>query len=326
LPIAGEAYMGLGDIWLQWNDLEKAEKFILESIHLTEAWSDAAALEGYLALAHVRQAQRRADEVSPLIEKARQLAIRFETTDLDDIMVDISDARLSLLNGDVQTAKRWIEEGDVHGYLENEGWFEGEASLRDHIRKYEWIILSRIHIAQGQAQQALEILTPLLEMVRSLQRVDLIIEVLILQAKAQELDGNLEDAVSILKEVLSLAEDGNYVRIFVNEGPAMARLLYAASQQGISPEYCGRLLNAFPEEDQDTLIVGPLESEMVEPLSSREIEVLSLISEGLSNREIAEHLFLTLGTVKVHTRNIYGKLCVNNRTHAVAKARSIGIL
>ena len=318
--------MGLGDIWLQWNDLEKAEEYVLKSIQLAEAWSSAAALEGYLVLALIRQAQGQVDEVDPLIDKARKLAKQFETTDLDDLMVEISAARLSLLGGDVQTANRWIEERDVGQYLEKEGRFEGEENIHDHVRKYELIILSRILIAQGKPQRALQILTPLLDRLKSLQRIDLVIENLILQVMAQELDGNLEDAITRLSEVLSLSESGNFVRIFIDEGPAMAKLLYEASQRGISPGYCGRLLSAFPDKGQDTFRQSSFDSEMVEPLRARELEVLSLIAEGLSNREIANQLFLSLGTVKVHTRNIYGKLCVNNRTHAVTKATSIGIL
>ncbi len=68
------------------------------------------------------------------------------------------------------------------------------------------------------------------------------------------------------------------------------------------------------------------QSGLVEPLSERELEVLHLIAEGLTNRDIGERLYLSLNTVKVHTRNIYGKLGVNNRTQAVANARDLGLL
>ncbi len=68
------------------------------------------------------------------------------------------------------------------------------------------------------------------------------------------------------------------------------------------------------------------ESELVEPLSEREIKVLQFIAEGLTNQEIVSRLYLSLNTIKVHTRNIYGKLGVNNRTQAVARARALGIL
>jgi LuxR family maltose regulon positive regulatory protein len=326
LPIAGEAFMGLGEIWLQWNDLEKAEEFVLKGIQHTEAWSNVAALEGYLALARVRQAQNRVAEVASLVEKARELALQFKTTTLDDIMVDLNEAKLFLAQGDLEAAIAWVEERNVENFLDSERWVEQAGNFHDHLRKYELIILSRILIAKDEPQRALEILIPLLGAMKELRRMDLVLEILILQAIAQQAAGNFEEAMRTIKEALSLGEPANYIRIFVNGGSAIAKLIYKASQQGISPEYCGKLLNAFPSPTPNVLPIGTLEAELVEPLSPRESEVLSLIAEGLTNREISERLFLTLGTVKVHTRNIYGKLCVNNRTQAVAKARSIGIL
>ena len=128
---------------------------------------------------------------------------------------------------------------------------------------------------------------------------------------------------------MTLAEPEGYVRIFVDEGPSMARLLYEALSSGISPDYVQQLLAAFPEVEPEQLEPSKSsapESELVEPLSEREIEVLQLIAEGLTNPEIATKLYLSLNTVKVHTRNIYGKLGVKNRTHAGARARALGIL
>jgi len=327
LPIAGEAFLGLAEVWFQWNDLEKAEECILKYIQLTEAWNPVVALEGFLALARVRQAQSRGVEVRPLVEKARKLALQFEITELDDLMVDVYDAKLSLAQGDVQAAARWVEGRNIEQYsFDSEHWVEQEGTISEHLRKYALLILARIHIAQGEPQRALEILTPLLSVMKRLHRTDLVLETLILQAVAHQGSGNSKEALTVLKDALSLGEHSNYIRIFIDEGAAMAKLLYEAAKQGISPEYCGKLLGCLAHIDHDDQSQSPLESEMIEPLSSREIEVLNLIAEGLSNREIAERLVISLGTVKVHTRNIYGKLGVSNRTHAAAKARSIGIL
>ena len=131
---------------------------------------------------------------------------------------------------------------------------------------------------------------------------------------------HIAQAMIALEHALTLAEPGGYVRIFLDEGEPMARLLYRAVERGIAPEYAGQLLAAFP-----ALEAKP-HTEMVEPLSERELDVLRLIAEGLSNQEIARRLHLSLSTVKWHTGNIYGKLGVKNRTQAVAKARSLGIL
>jgi LuxR family maltose regulon positive regulatory protein len=103
-------------------------------------------------------------------------------------------------------------------------------------------------------------------------------------------------------------------------------LLYEALKQNIAPDYVRRLLKVFSlEEPEQTKAQSP-EQDLIEPLSNREIEILQLIAEGLTNLEIGAQLYLSLNTVKVHTRNIYGKLGVNSRTQAAARARTLGIL
>ena len=80
------------------------------------------------------------------------------------------------------------------------------------------------------------------------------------------------------------------------------------------------------DKPQDLHPLLPVHSSLVEPLSQRELEILQLIAQGLSNREIGERLFLALDTVKGHNRRIYGKLQVQSRTEAVARARELGLL
>jgi LuxR family maltose regulon positive regulatory protein len=109
----------------------------------------------------------------------------------------------------------------------------------------------------------------------------------------------------------------------------MARLLYEALNRGIAPDYARRLLAAFPvagpEQVAPPQAQAP-EANLIEPLSERELEVLQLIADGLTNQEVASRLYLTLNTVKAHTRNIYGKLDAHSRTQAVARARALGLL
>ena len=119
--------------------------------------------------------------------------------------------------------------------------------------------------------------------------------------------------------------------IKVEQGPAMTKMLYQAAAQGLSPKFSGKLLAEFGEAGSLAVAADlPPESSkperLIEPLSERELEVLDLIAEGLTNREIAQKLYLSLSTVKAHTYNMYGKLDVHSRTQAVARARMLGLL
>jgi LuxR family maltose regulon positive regulatory protein len=177
--------------------------------------------------------------------------------------------------------------------------------------------------------EAVGLIERLLQAAEEGGRIGSVIEILVLLALAHEAQGDIPRALVSLEHALTLAEPEGYVRIFVDEGPPMARLLYNALSQGISPDYCQRLLTAFPlvePKQADSAKTQAFKSDWVEPLSEREIEVLHLISEGLTNQEIATGLYLSLHTVKVHARNIYAKLGVKNRTQAVAKGRALGIL
>ena len=154
-----------------------------------------------------------------------------------------------------------------------------------------------------------------------------VIEILILQALAYNAQGDVASALLPLQHALVLAEPESYVRIFVDEGPAMMQLLGEASARKIMPDYTDKLLAAFDAEywiSKDNPDV-PSARFLIEPLSQRELEILKLIAQGLSNREIGERLFIALDTVKGHNRNIFEKLQVQSRTEAIARARELGL-
>ena len=136
--------------------------------------------------------------------------------------------------------------------------------------------------------------------------------------------------MQLLLDALELAEPGGFIRLFVDEGLPMARLLSQATAQGRMPDYIAKVLAAFEAEKQqvetEEVSSQPVAQPLLEPLSERELEVLHLIAQGLSNQEISERLFLALDTVKGHNRKIFGKLQVERRTEAVARARELGLL
>ncbi len=188
-----------------------------------------------------------------------------------------------------------------------------------------------MQIALGDTAAALAALAALRQQAEARQWQREQLEAAILQALALQASGAADAAVQILGQALALAEPGGFVRSFVDEGPPMAQLLAAAAAQGIMPPYTARLLAAFAAEkrtgkDAPQLAAGAAQQQLVEPLSARELEILQLVAEGLSNREIGERLYLALDTVKGHNRRIFDKLQVQRRTEAIAKARALDLL
>jgi LuxR family maltose regulon positive regulatory protein len=322
LPIAGAALIGLGELFHQWNDLETAAHYLTKGIELAERWGAVGAM-GYIALARVRQARGDLDGAWEATRKAQELAVKFDITEIDDLAVALFQARLWIAQGDLEAARRWAEERELYQYIDAALQEESQASIEHRLRKYELLVLARLLIAQERLDETLALLESLLPIAERRNRPGMVIEIYLLQALAFQAQGNLDRAMAPLERALSLAEPEGYVRIFVDEGEPVARLLYLAAERGIAPEYAGRLLAAFPALEP---VAREQQAEMVEPLSERELDVLRLIAEGLSNQEIAQRLFVSLRTVKWHAGNIYGKLGVKNRMQAVAKARSLGIL
>jgi LuxR family maltose regulon positive regulatory protein len=227
-------------------------------------------------------------------------------------------ARIWLAQDELEAASQWVGERE----LDPDG-------VPSYLHEAEYIVFARILIAQGHADEATTLLQRLLEAAEAGGRISRVIEMLLLQALAFQAGGGTDQAMSPLQRALTLAEPEGFIRIFVDEGPPVARLLYEAASRGIAPEYVNRLLTAFPVAEPEQ--AGPSETQtpepdLIEPLSEREIEVLQLIAAGLTNREVASRLFLSLHTVKAHTHNIYGKLGVHNRTQAVGRARALGVL
>jgi LuxR family maltose regulon positive regulatory protein len=154
---------------------------------------------------------------------------------------------------------------------------------------------------------------------------------MVLQAVAHRAQGAKDEAVRLLGSALALAKSNDFIRIFVDEGIPMARLLSEAAAHGMMPDYTDMLLAVFEAETHksaDSSYLSPSQRTqfLVEPLSQRELDVLHLIAQGLSNREISARLFVALDTVKGHNRRIFGKLQVQRRTDAVEKARALGLL
>ena len=145
------------------------------------------------------------------------------------------------------------------------------------------------------------LLERLLQAAEEGERTGSVIEILVLQALAHQMQGDIPAALVPLERALTLAEPEGYVRIFVDEGPPMAALLEAAAKQGIALNYVRHLLTAFGKAESKT----PAKQVLIEPLSERELDVLRLLRTDLSGPEIARELMVSLNTLRTHTKNIY---------------------
>jgi LuxR family maltose regulon positive regulatory protein len=208
---------------------------------------------------------------------------------------------------------------------------QGDVEAAAHVGPAHELPISqaRVLLAQGDPTAALAVLEPYRRRVAEKAWLDQELMACVLLAVAFDAHGERAKAVEILDEALAMAEADGFVRIFIDEGAPMARLLYEALSRGVRPAYVRQLLAAFPADETGA---GPAattraaRSRLAEPLSRRELEVLPLLAEGLTNDEIAARLYLSLHTVKAHARNIYGKLGVGSRTQAAARARALGLL
>jgi LuxR family maltose regulon positive regulatory protein len=329
LPIASEPLIGLGELWREWNDFDTALEHLTEAIDLAAQWSEVAALDAYGPLARIRAAQGDWKGAQEALERARKLALRSESTDVDDRVVELQQAHLLAMQGDLNRARRWAEKRGLNSDPCAKPAPEADQTFVDkHLLKYEQGVFARVLILEARLEEALSLLDVLLAEARDLDRTDLIIDLQILRALAFEARNDDSEAISALAEALRLAEPGTYIRVFVDEGQAMAALLRRAASRGVSPTYVVRLLEAFEDPGREPRegSFQPRPQPLIEPLSEREIEVLQLLARGMSNPEIAQALFIAVSTVRSHCKSIYAKLEVHKRWDAVQRAQELNLL
>jgi LuxR family maltose regulon positive regulatory protein len=331
-PIAGIALAGLGWLYHEWNDLEQAERYIWEGIELTTHWAEVGNLQPYMILAVVKQSQGDAEAANLAIQKARHLAVKFDAMELDDFMVAAYQARLWVKQGNLSAAWRWVEERGLEQDKNLQELKKGIQSAGSPLLcLLEYMSLARLYAAAGLTDKALTTLEPLLLMSEMAGWMLYHLELLIQQALVYHMQGDTPQAVSVLERVLVSARPEGYRRLFVDEGQPMADLLARLTVEGRGmKEYLNELLAAFG--DKEKIHPSPLAKQgfspqtLVEPLSEREIEVLQLIAEGMSNKEVACELIISPGTVKKHLNNIYTKLNVHSRTQALARAKELQLM
>ncbi len=337
LPVAGSALIGLGDVWREWNELEQAEKYLREGIELTLRWGRIGALDGYIALARLHQARGDAANALQTIQEALDLAREFDTTLLDDRLVEIHLNRLQLRLGELEKVEAWLDQMQLlPGWLQANKLFPAELGslLHSYLQTMGLINQAWLWIETGRSQEARDVLDSLSPVMLRVRLNSILIQIHFLQGLACQAQGQPDQALAYLEQALALSEPQGHVRIYLDFGPRATELLHLAVQRGGSTAPAAeRLLQAnglmhaaHPETHAPIPASSRPLSAPIEPFSARELQVLRLLAAGLSNQEIADELVVAVSTVKTHTNNLYRKLGTSKRTQAVARAREFGLL
>ena len=326
LPLSQSwAHSLLGYVHYEWNNLDMAAHHFSAVVADQQRAHHWAAQEAMYGLALVYQAQglhaQAKETTDALLEFVQR---RNSISYLAPIYAFY--AELALLEDDGESAERWLE-------MAGEQWALG--SLVSFV--IPPITKARLLLSKGDAADVArgqEMLAALLQSVASLRGTRMTIQALALQSLAYELQGRATEALDTLERAIELAHSGGFIRAFADL-PPLVKLLQelrkrrkACQTADSRPDiYLQRLLVAMnPTIVQPVSAQELMRQKGLEPLTSRELQILRLLSKDLTNKEIARELVVTSGTIKAHTNSIYRKLSVNNRRSAVTLSKSLDLL
>jgi LuxR family transcriptional regulator, maltose regulon positive regulatory protein len=320
-PGVGELHVGLGELHRERGNLAGAERHLQLAAELLEQAERPANLcRWHAARARVRESHGDLDGALALLEEAERHHIRTPLPDVHPVRA--MKVRILVAQGCLAEAVAWAHERGLSA--------EDDSA---YLREFEHLTLARVLLARYAADrddQSLRAATGLLQRLQSAAeggaRMGSVIEILVLQALADQASSDTPRALTALQRALSLAAPEGFVRIFVDEGEPMRRLLRHAADPGAAGDYSRRLLTAFEAPIQPVASGWPAVAAHVRPLTPREVEILRLVAAGMRTREIAARLFISPSTVKRHVANLYEKLDVGHRTAAVARANELGLL
>jgi LuxR family maltose regulon positive regulatory protein len=316
-----QIYSMLSTILLHKNDLVQARQYAQIGLDYSKGWAQAdTSTVCHLSYLDALIALKDFDEARRVIAQTRHL---IHYSPWFKSLLESAEAVLNLKAGNIAEASRWAKESGM--------------DYRDQVPEPDrptYRNLVRVLLAEGKLAEAAQLNERLAADSEKSGSLGYLIFFLLLKSVIQLKMGDSNQALSTLNRAMEYTEAEGYVRVYVDLGEPMAHLLQLAIQRKVHPEYASKLLNENemevfdPQHKEESKTEGkfPASQGLIESLSRRELDVLSLIARGFTNQEIAQEFILSLYTVKSHARNIFGKLGVKNRTQAVAKARQLGLL
>ncbi len=331
-PIAGTVVAMTGLVEYEWNQLDAARRHFEQGIQMNKLGGhNAGIVLATVLLARLTQAEGDMEGAGRLVREAADL-MAFGVPAWVKPEVLAQQVRLYLAQNNPVLAEvalkqypRSVQDVSLHP---DEPFFIAYLHLWLHQARSRALLTPSAGAggARGELDQALAVAEHVVAEARQFQRAGIEVQGLLVRAQLHALLGNPPASQADLTQALRLAQPEDYIRTFVDEGPALAALLKGLQKQNVLPEYVRKLLAAFAADEAASPAQTPEQSGLVEPLSERELEVLGLMSEGLTNPAIAKRLVISLSTVKTHLNNIYGKLSVRNRAEAVLRAKELGLL
>ncbi|HEY4034640.1 MAG TPA: LuxR C-terminal-related transcriptional regulator [Ktedonobacteraceae bacterium] len=320
------------EILREWNQLDAALSLAEEALSLCKRAESITSSQhqfyGYAILVSIYLSRGELDAARSTLQKLERFGKSMNQGSMDQagyfqvysFFTTVDQVRLWLACGELDRAICWAEERDVT-----------ERRGTPFAREREEVARVRILLAKQQPDLALQRLEPVLQRATAGERWGHVIEIRLLQALAYQMYQQETQALETLSEAVRLAEPEGYIRSFMDEGAGIEALLYRLHKcdrkHGPIP-YLDTLLVAFQQENKAHVSAGECAKAqpLPMPLSERELQVLQLLAQGASNREIAQELVIVLDTVKRHVSNIFSKLGVSNRVQAIRQARACDLL
>jgi LuxR family maltose regulon positive regulatory protein len=308
------------------NELPEADHYLNNVVNNTNDPNILNYSHSAFALALSHLAQSRLNASRELAKKVIRRALDSKNTEMLQ-NAEAFQAELDLRQGNISRAERWARHYDPEPF---------HPGYRFYLPQLTFVRVLLTLNDKKSVRIAGDLLSRLHDYYESIHNARFLIDVLTLQALLHDARGDESAATEALENALMLAEPSGFVQPFLDPGPKMADLLNRLGKQNIAVKYVGKLLSDFREErakalqtasdDPDDIVSPTSPPTLVDSLTNREFDILIFLSQRMSNKEIAEKLFISPLTVKKHSINIYSKLNVNSRQQAVEKARAMGII
>jgi LuxR family maltose regulon positive regulatory protein len=357
IPTVSYLYNAMGKVFLECYDLENAESNLKKGLDLDSSGVTDASIECYLTLARVKQANGRNEEVKAIFDRLSETMAENDNPEkIETVVADRIECQLG--QGNTKNIEYWFNKIGLNplGPTSSDKTLNGRRRL---LRNSGYVMLARFYFLSKQYDVTLNLLEELLSFTESKGWVGQTIELLGLQSLTFDAIGDSTTATQILEKALTLAEPEGYARAFLDKGYPMVYLLNKNLNSSINSSYIKKLLimnplqnqtaalpinlpfsenqsnnkEQIPERERNFRSTSSISYDSTQPqieyfelLSDREVDVLNLLAERLSDKEIAIKLCLSINTIKGHNRSIYQKLGVKGRRQAVKKVMEFHIL